>query len=758
MNVICGRYILTANFFENFFSKPVIFLQLCCLIGEQTKLQTKYTTKMKRILFLLLTFLALTVSAQRVIENPTFGAKGIAGLSLGIEKVVLQKDMTKLYMVYYHGGGFNINGTTRLVANGKEYKVQTAEGIELSGPYIQKPQGEQSRFVLNFPPLDKDVDRFDFIEDYCDQCFKIFDVALTDKAAADIEAKRNAEEIPAALKNYAANIKDNGESLEPEEFTMEPAIVKGKLYGYDKRFVGGAANVKFEVEVNIENPFLRRETVATEIKPDGTYELQVPMTVKHQAVWLIVNPIYSDKVVLAAGKTVEVDFDFTQIYRPWELPDNELTPYFAGENVDLNYAINLPFLRNFMTELVYNDESRKKVANFTMPQFKEYILDGYNDYVKRIDTMHVTKRAKEFLKLSLKFEAAYSLARAYLDLPMMNARVNSTANEIVPMRPDKDYLYFPKNLDIDNIMMFYTYDMAEILYGWRTNYELYVMPQMSAILVSRLWDSFMSKEKLSKKEKAISVAIVKKIKERDTTRTDAEFAFQKKYSDKLQKYANEEYRKFMDGTKADYDEFFQGGEGLFWDFNQLRNVCYDMHSGILVPDSLVSEVEKMSRPFYAQYIKAKNAELEAKIAAENARGGYYAHQLGESVADSLLVELLKDCHGKVVLIDFWNTWCGPCRGAMKDMEPMKAEFEGKDVAFVYVADTSSPEQEYNAVIPTVKGQHHRLPESDVDALKRKWGFSGIPAYVLIGKDGTVKDYAGHGTEYFRMKINEELRK
>jgi hypothetical protein len=152
-------------------------------------------------------------------------------------------------------------------------------------------------------------------------------------------------------------------------------------------------------------------------KPDGTYELQVPMTVKHQAVWLIVNPIYSDKVVLAAGKTVEVDFDFTQIYRPWELPDNELTPYFAGENVDLNYAINLPFLRNFMTELVYNDESRKKVANFTMPQFKEYILDGYNDYVKRIDTMHVTKRAKEFLKLMLKYQSAEILARAVIYLP-----------------------------------------------------------------------------------------------------------------------------------------------------------------------------------------------------------------------------------------------------------------------------------------------------------------------------------------------------
>ncbi|MBR4271738.1 MAG: TlpA family protein disulfide reductase [Bacteroidales bacterium] len=715
---------------------------------------------MKRLLTIIFLLLALTVSAQRVIENPVIGVRGMGACTgFFIDKIVLNKDVTKFYMTNYHGyaeGKFLIVSGTRIVADGKPLKVISAEGITLDEWTLPKDNVEfVTHFVLNFPAIDKSVETIDFIEGDNPNGFHLYDIALTDQAAERIKQRIT---MPDAIRNYAANIQDNGESLEREEFTMQPATVKGKIYGYDKRFFAGAANVKFEVEVNIENPFLRRETVATEIKPDGTYELQVPMTVKHQAVWLIVNPIYSNKVVLAAGKTVEVDFDFTQIYRPWELPDNELTPYFAGENVDLNYAINLPFLRNFMTELVYNDESRKKVANFTMPQFKEYILDGYNDYVKRIDTMHVTKRAKEFLKLSLKFEAAYSLARAYLDLPMMNARVNSTANEIVPMRPDKDYLYFPKNLDIDNIMMFYTYDMAEILYGWRTNYELYVMPQMSAILVSRIWDSFMTKEKLSKKEKAISVAIVKKIKERDTTRTDAEFAFQEKYSDKLQKYANEEYRKFMDGTKADYDDFFQGGEGLFWDFNQLRNVCFDMQSGVLVPDSVISEIEKLPRPFYAQYIKAKNSEVLAKIEAEKARGGYYAHQPGESVADSLLVELLKDCHGKVVLIDFWNTWCGPCRGAMKEMEPMKAEFEGKDVAFVYVADTSSPVEEYNTVIPTVKGQHHRLPESDVDALKRKWNFSGIPAYVLIGKDGMVKDCAGHGTEYFRMKINEELRK
>ena len=64
----------------------------------------------------------------------------------------------------------------------------------------------------------------------------------------------------------------------------------------------------------------------------------------------------------------------------------------------------------------------------------------------------------------------------------------------------------------------------------------------------------------------------------------------------------------------------------------------------------------MRLPFYAEYVKAKNAEITAQIEAEKKRGGYYVHKAGDSEGDSLFVDLIKDFKGKVVLIDFWNTW------------------------------------------------------------------------------------------------------
>ena len=200
------------------------------------------------------------------------------------------------------------------------------------------------------------------------------------------------------------------------------------------------------------------------------------------------------------------------------------------------------------------------------------------------------------------------------------------------------------------------------------------------------------------------------------------------------------------------------GDSYFKDFVQLQSICQPLNRQTVVSDSVVREVEKMRIPFYAEYIKAKNAEIVAKIAAEKARGGYHVHKAGDSEGDSLLVDLIKDFRGKVILIDFWNTWCAPCRDAIKQMKPMKEEFEGKDVVVMYIADESSPQETYDGMIVSMKGEHYRLTERQKGSLMQKWGFTGIPSYVIIGKDGVVKDFhtGFQGVEYYKRKIEELL--
>ncbi|BDD12657.1 hypothetical protein FUAX_50890 (plasmid) [Fulvitalea axinellae] len=131
-------------------------------------------------------------------------------------------------------------------------------------------------------------------------------------------------------------------------------------------------------------------------------------------------------------------------------------------------------------------------------------------------------------------------------------------------------------------------------------------------------------------------------------------------------------------------------------------------------------------------------------------------------ADTILAEMIRPLKGKVVLVDFWNTWCGPCLDMHQKLKPLKKDMEGKDVEFLYIADVSSPLKSWRTFADGMKGKHHRVSKEEWQALKAKFGISGIPHLALIGKDGriinpkidwihTVKTWKG-----FKAMIDKEL--
>ncbi|MBR2888617.1 MAG: TlpA family protein disulfide reductase, partial [Bacteroidales bacterium] len=73
---------------------------------------------------------------------------------------------------------------------------------------------------------------------------------------------------------------------------------------------------------------------------------------------------------------------------------------------------------------------------------------------------------------------------------------------------------------------------------------------------------------------------------------------------------------------------------------------------------------------------------------------------------------------------------------------------------------TSPLNEWEAMKPTIKGHHYRLTHKQYNTICDKWGFSSIPSYVIIGKDGLEKDFhtGFKGTDYYKVKIEEELKK
>lgn len=99
---------------------------------------------------------------------------------------------------------------------------------------------------------------------------------------------------------------------------------------------------------------------------------------------------------------------------------------------------------------------------------------------------------------------------------------------------------------------------------------------------------------------------------------------------------------------------------------------------------------------------------------------------------------LSDYEGKVVYVDFWASWCGPCRREMPHSEKIKKHFKGKDVVFLNVSVDRNEKAWKNMVKQLNVGGVNAIATGDeLGRAAYSYQLSGIPAFVLIDKNGKV---------------------
>ncbi len=144
------------------------------------------------------------------------------------------------------------------------------------------------------------------------------------------------------------------------------------------------------------------------------------------------------------------------------------------------------------------------------------------------------------------------------------------------------------------------------------------------------------------------------------------------------------------------------------------------------------------------FTAAESKEAPPEPRVEQLKVGAIAPDFISQTLDGKDVKL-SDFRGKVVILDFWATWCGPCMASMPHTQEVSAHY--KDQGVVVLANcTSDTRKKFESWVKTNQAKYpdiiwtHDKAERSPDRVSRKlFGVGGIPTQYIIDREGKVVD-------------------
>lgn len=722
-----------------------------------------------------------TKVASRTVERPFVGSSNTPIIQIGSVELTDSATTIHFEAKYHPNYWIRVAPICYLRADGVKYPVLRADSIVLGAEHYM-PESGRSSFSISFAPLAAGTASFDFMEDSGDGAWGLWDV--------NIGGGKPIAYAPDPI--FAKQKLDLEAPLEPFVTTAGTAHLKGRILGYRPMM----KDIQVETNSIASNEW---QQLPLKIADDGTFAIDVPLDYTRNVAFVF-GKMGFNNVLLSPGMTTTVNVDLGALYRKESfLPQDpkaepETWIYFDGPYAALNSEVCHYDMTKFWGRLEYTLDS-KALANMTTMQYRDYILEKLNATISEIDSdRSLSANFKEYLrqiaavaavnKLSM---SGYYLRNAYCEVNKVDRNGPMPADYVAPQPHDSMYYAPLRAFDFNSLNSVILGNMGSDLY--------YIFRDLGMSFSGDGNKNVWSQEDM--------IPLILEYSDID----DQQRALLKKYvaADSSEWVTlSPQISYIISGNGDVIGEYVskKAAEGLAVFFATDRGPVLDIYRNAMVVDGFskfktlspdrIAELHSATTTFpsMAGAIEAKNNEVLAKVAANKAkeaarlaavssgtanagRGsglaaikadkegpalGYRIHTAPDVPNEDLFYAIADMFPDNVLFVDFWATWCGPCRGAMTEAEPVKKHFEGKNVIYVYLTDPSSPDKTWRNMIPGIHGEHFMLTADQMEYLKKELGVRGIPSYVIVGRDGLRKDFrvGFSGAEWMKSAISKEL--
>ena len=96
-----------------------------------------------------------------------------------------------------------------------------------------------------------------------------------------------------------------------------------------------------------------------------------------------------------------------------------------------------------------------------------------------------------------------------------------------------------------------------------------------------------------------------------------------------------------------------------------------------------------------------------------------------------------DLQGKVIFVDFWASWCGPCLKSLPEFENLQTSFSGRDDVVVLAINLDENPNDAKAFLKKINVSYKILADNK-GVIPESFGVSTMPSSFIIDKEGVIR--------------------